>query len=162
MPLLTVSTPLERTSFAFPCESTFHESHDDRRREVATCSLITTSGALRCNFLKLNKEVRSNVTRVSNEESSGKTTADEESFDLGVRAALSMLKFYKREISPLLPLSCRYVPTCSVYSMEAYKRYGVVKGTILTAWRLCRCNPLGGHGFDPPRWFGEEKPSDEC
>ncbi|KAB5530027.1 hypothetical protein DKX38_020108 [Salix brachista] len=62
---------------------------------------------------------------------------------LGVEAAISMLRFYKREISPLLPNSCRYVPTCSEYSMEAYKKYGVVKGTVLTAWRLCRCNPLG-------------------
>ncbi|XP_027906455.1 putative membrane protein insertion efficiency factor isoform X2 [Vigna unguiculata] len=61
------------------------------------------------------------------------------------------------EISPILPKSCRYVPTCSEYSMEAYKRYGVVKGTVLTAWRLCRCNPLGGHGYDPPRWFGEPR-----
>uniref|UniRef100_A0A0D9XS26 Uncharacterized protein n=1 Tax=Leersia perrieri TaxID=77586 RepID=A0A0D9XS26_9ORYZ len=46
------------------------------------------------------------------------------------------------EISPLLPSSCRYVPTCSEYSMQAYKRYGVAKG---------------GHGYDPPRWFGEEE-----
>ncbi|XP_015697508.1 uncharacterized protein LOC102703627 isoform X3 [Oryza brachyantha] len=87
-------------------------------------------------------------------------TADEEVeevSDLGVNVALSMLKFYKREISPLLPSSCRYVPTCSEYSMQAYKKYGVAKGTILTAWRLCRCNPLGGHGYDPPRWFGEEE-----
>ncbi|KAH9327054.1 hypothetical protein KI387_007232, partial [Taxus chinensis] len=60
----------------------------------------------------------------------------------GVAAALAMLTFYKREISPLLPSSCRYVPSCSEYSMQAYKRYGVVKGTVLTAWRLCRCNPL--------------------
>ncbi|EXC30970.1 hypothetical protein L484_021270 [Morus notabilis] len=80
---------------------------------------------------------------------------DQEVDNLGVRAALSILKFYKGEISPLLPKSCRYVPTCSEYSMEAYKKYGVVKGTILTTWRLCRCNPLGGSGFDPPRWFGE-------
>ncbi|XP_039136017.1 UPF0161 protein At3g09310 [Dioscorea cayenensis subsp. rotundata] len=86
---------------------------------------------------------------------------DEEVKDLGVKAALSMLKFYKREISPLLPPSCRYVPTCSQYSMEAYKKYGVAKGTILTAWRLCRCNPLGGSGFDPPRWFGEENKSED-
>lgn len=49
------------------------------------------------------------------------------------------------EISPLLPNSCRYIPTCSEYSMEAYKRYGFVKGTILTSWRLCRCNPLGNN-----------------
>ncbi|KAL3613191.1 hypothetical protein CASFOL_042961 [Castilleja foliolosa] len=44
------------------------------------------------------------------------------------------------EISPLLPKSCRYVPTCSGYSMNAYKKYGVAKGTISTAYRLCRCN----------------------
>ncbi|XP_077232747.1 membrane protein insertion efficiency factor [Tasmannia lanceolata] len=89
------------------------------------------------------------------------TIQDEEVKDLGVKAALSLLKFYKREISPLLPSSCRYVPTCSEYSMEAYKKYGVAKGTILTAWRLCRCNPLGGSGFDPPRWFDEKSPSEE-
>lgn len=80
---------------------------------------------------------------------------------LGVEAALSMLRFYKREISPLLPNSCRFVPTCSEYSMEAYKKYGVAKGTVLTAWRLCRCNPLGGSGFDPPRWFDEDPPFQE-
>ncbi|KAK8534618.1 hypothetical protein V6N13_081056 [Hibiscus sabdariffa] len=90
-----------------------------------------------------------------------KTPEDDEVENLGVKAALSMLKFYKREISPVLPKSCRFVPTCSEYSMEAYKKYGVVKGTVLTAWRLCRCNPLGGSGFDPPRWFDEEKPAEE-
>lgn len=51
------------------------------------------------------------------------------------------------EISPLMPKSCRYVPTCSEYSMIAYKKYGVAKGSILTAWRLCRCNPLGIYLF---------------
>ncbi|XP_072955259.1 UPF0161 protein At3g09310 isoform X1 [Typha angustifolia] len=89
------------------------------------------------------------------------TMKEEEVTDAGVKVALSMLKFYRREISPLLPSSCRYVPTCSEYSMLAYRRYGVMKGTILTAWRLCRCNPLGGYGFDPPRWFGEEGPSEQ-
>ncbi|KAG2380807.1 UPF0161 protein [Vigna angularis] len=89
------------------------------------------------------------------EDSNPETIQDGEVKNLGVEVALSMLRFYKREISPILPKSCRYVPTCSEYSMEAYKRYGVVKGTVLTAWRLCRCNPLGGHGYDPPRWFGE-------
>ncbi|CAK9319970.1 unnamed protein product [Citrullus colocynthis] len=88
--------------------------------------------------------------------SSANSDQDGEVDNLGVKAALSMLKFYKREISPLLPNSCRYLPTCSEYSMQAYKKYGVAKGTILTAWRLCRCNPLGGSGFDPPRWFDEE------
>ncbi|KAK9168407.1 hypothetical protein Syun_000547 [Stephania yunnanensis] len=90
-----------------------------------------------------------------------KSEQEDEVKSVGVEAALTMLRFYKREISPLLPNSCRYVPTCSEYSMEAYKRYGVVKGTVLTAWRLCRCNPFGGSGFDPPRWFDEERPPEQ-
>ncbi|XP_043690838.1 putative membrane protein insertion efficiency factor isoform X1 [Telopea speciosissima] len=95
------------------------------------------------------------------EDSTQKASQEEEVQNLGVKTAVCMLRFYKREISPLLPNSCRYVPTCSEYSMEAYKRYGVVKGTILTAWRLCRCNPLGGSGFDPPRWFDERSPPEQ-
>ncbi|XP_028061124.1 uncharacterized protein LOC114264644 isoform X1 [Camellia sinensis] len=87
--------------------------------------------------------------------------SEEEVNNPGVKVALSMLRFYKREISPLLPNSCRYVPTCSEYSMIAYKKYGVVKGTVLTVWRLCRCNPLGGSGFDPPRWFDETSTPDQ-
>ncbi|RDX92692.1 UPF0161 protein, partial [Mucuna pruriens] len=103
---------------------------------------------------------RTSFVRALDEDSNPETVQDGEVNNLGVKAALSMLRFYKREISPILPKSCRYIPTCSEYSMEAYKRYGVMKGTVLTAWRLCRCNPLGivltsGHGFDPPRWFGE-------
>ncbi|XP_050207620.1 UPF0161 protein At3g09310 isoform X2 [Mercurialis annua] len=86
---------------------------------------------------------------------------DEGVDSLGVKAALSILRFYKREISPVLPRSCRYVPTCSEYSMIAYKKYGFVKGSALTVWRICRCNPLGGSGFDPPRWFDEETPPQE-
>ncbi|KAI5072696.1 hypothetical protein GOP47_0012802 [Adiantum capillus-veneris] len=65
---------------------------------------------------------------------------------------------FSGQISPFLPSSCRFIPTCSEYSMQAYKKYGVLKGTILTAWRLLKCNPLGPSGFDPPRWFGESKP----
>ncbi|KAI3678018.1 hypothetical protein L6452_37297 [Arctium lappa] len=94
-------------------------------------------------------------------ESDQSSTQDYNNEDLGVKVALSMLRFYKREISPLMPKSCRYVPTCSEYSMIAYKKYGVVKGTILTTWRLCRCNPLGGSGFDPPRWFDEPSPPEQ-
>ncbi|CAL5388307.1 unnamed protein product [Camellia sinensis] len=76
------------------------------------------------------------------ENDSDQSNLHEEVNNPGVKVALSMLRFYKREISPLLPNSCRYVPTCSEYSMIAYKKYGVVKGTVLTVWRLCRCNPL--------------------
>ncbi|XP_058209116.1 UPF0161 protein At3g09310 isoform X1 [Rhododendron vialii] len=101
------------------------------------------------------------VVNRSENDSDQSTSKEDEEDSTGVKAALSMLRFYKREISPLMPNSCRYVPTCSEYSMIAYKKYGVVKGTVLTAWRLCRCNPLGGSGFDPPRWFGEKTTLDE-
>ncbi|KAG8376905.1 hypothetical protein BUALT_Bualt09G0112800 [Buddleja alternifolia] len=101
------------------------------------------------------------VFNSSGEDSSQSRVEDDEVNSAGVEAALSMLRFYKREISPLMPNSCRYVPTCSEYSMIAYKKYGVVKGTVLTAWRLCRCNPLGGSGFDPPRWFDETTPPEQ-
>ncbi|CAM8891981.1 unnamed protein product [Rhodiola kirilowii] len=96
----------------------------------------------------------------ASDEDSGQTV-DGEVDNLGVKAALAILMFYKREISPLLPRSCRYVPTCSEYSMQAYKKYGVMKGTVLTGWRICRCNPLGGTGFDPPRWFDEPPPDED-
>lgn len=68
------------------------------------------------------------------------------------RIALSMLRFYKTAISPILPPSCRFVPTCSSYAMEAYTEYGVGKGTIMTAWRLLRCTPWGDSGYDPAVW----------
>ncbi|CAN0842179.1 UPF0161 protein At3g09310 [Linum grandiflorum] len=77
------------------------------------------------------------------DEEEGGEEEEEKKKSVGVKAALSVLRFYKREISPALPRSCRYVPTCSEYSMIAYNKYGFSKGTILTAWRLCRCNPLG-------------------
>lgn len=48
--------------------------------------------------------------------------------------------------------TCRFVPTCSQYSIDSYKRYGVWKGTVLTAWRLLRCNPWGNSGYDPTSW----------
>ncbi|XP_022931846.1 UPF0161 protein At3g09310 [Cucurbita moschata] len=112
--------------------------------------------SIRFNGQKLRRPLIISETRATSN-SSANGDQDGEVDNLGVKAALSMLKFYKREISPLLPNSCRYLPTCSEYSMQAYKKYGVAKGTILTAWRLCRCNPLGGSGFDPPRWFDEER-----
>ena len=69
------------------------------------------------------------------------------------------IRLYQRFISPLLPPSCRYTPTCSEYAIQALQKYGAIKGTILAAYRIMRCNPWGGQGYDPPRWFGE--PSNE-
>ena len=65
------------------------------------------------------------------------------------KAALWGVRFYKRWISPLLPPSCRYVPTCSEYAMEAIERYGVVRGTLMAAARLSRCHPFVRGGYDP-------------
>jgi putative membrane protein insertion efficiency factor len=59
------------------------------------------------------------------------------------------IKFYRKYISPLFPPTCRFTPTCSQYGLEAFQKYGLFKGFYLTAWRLMRCNPWGGHGHDP-------------
>ncbi len=60
--------------------------------------------------------------------------------------------FYKKFISPLLPPACRFLPTCSQYGVQAIEKFGPQKGLILTAWRLARCSPFGGKGYDPPVW----------
>ena len=72
--------------------------------------------------------------------------------DSAVGTAIRMVRFYKSCISPLKPKSCRFVPTCSSYSIQAFEEYGFWKGFALTAWRILRCTPVGGHGYDPPKW----------
>ena len=59
------------------------------------------------------------------------------------------IKFYQIAISPILPNTCRHLPTCSEYTIEAIKTYGVFKGIIKGAYRILRCNPLGSSGYDP-------------
>jgi putative membrane protein insertion efficiency factor len=59
------------------------------------------------------------------------------------------LRGYKHWLSPMLPVACRYVPTCSEYAEEALERYGVLRGGAMAIRRLLRCNPFGGSGFDP-------------
>jgi putative membrane protein insertion efficiency factor len=69
---------------------------------------------------------------------------------MGGRAiVVSMLRFYKRFISPLLPAACRFEPTCSAYAREAVELHGVWRGGWLAAWRILRCNPFSKGGFDP-------------
>ena len=60
-----------------------------------------------------------------------------------------LVKIYKYTISPVLPIACRYTPTCSVYAIEAIQKHGPFKGLILSIKRLLSCNPWGGHGYDP-------------
>ncbi len=59
------------------------------------------------------------------------------------------VQFYQIFISPYFPNSCRYTPTCSQYSIEALKKYGIFKGLWLSIKRVSRCHPWGGHGYDP-------------
>jgi uncharacterized protein len=60
-----------------------------------------------------------------------------------------LIRIYQYTISPLLPPSCRYVPTCSAYGVEAITKYGPFKGGWLTIKRISKCNPWGGSGYDP-------------
>ncbi|MBO5812053.1 MAG: membrane protein insertion efficiency factor YidD [Bacteroidaceae bacterium] len=59
------------------------------------------------------------------------------------------IRFYRLCISPLLPPSCRFTPTCSQYAIEAISKYGPFKGMFLAVKRLLRCRPGGGSGYDP-------------
>jgi len=65
------------------------------------------------------------------------------------RAALILIRAYQLVISPLLPPACRFYPSCSEYAREAVAKWGVWRGLGMTAKRVARCHPFGGHGFDP-------------
>ena len=62
---------------------------------------------------------------------------------------IKLIKIYKFLISPLLGQSCRYLPTCSDYSIEALKNFGFFKGSLLSLKRVFSCHPWGNSGFDP-------------
>ena len=78
--------------------------------------------------------------------------ADEKESSISSTAMIATIGIYKNLISPLLPPACRFVPTCSQYGVQAIKEYGSCKGVVLTSWRLLRCSPFGGKGYDPPKW----------
>lgn len=73
---------------------------------------------------------------------------------------VGVVRVYQLGISPWFPPTCRYSPTCSQYAILSLKKYGALRGSILALWRILRCNPWGGHGHDPPRWFGESPEAD--
>lgn len=104
--------------------------------------------------------VRSDGEAAEKEESAAAAKATAEESVKG--AMIAFIKAYKKELSPLMPPACRFFPTCSVYAVESIEKFGPVKGAVLTAWRLMRCNPLAGYGTDyprwpPPGWFAGEK-----
>ena len=65
------------------------------------------------------------------------------------KIAISLVRFYTRCISPVLQPRCRFVPTCSEYFVEALQKCGFFRGTLKGMWRILRCNPFGGSGYDP-------------
>jgi len=65
--------------------------------------------------------------------------------------ALALINLYRRFVSPLLPPVCRFLPSCSEYSAGVIERHGLLRGALLAAWRLLRCNPLSRGGVDPVR-----------
>lgn len=84
---------------------------------------------------------------------------------------ISLIKLYKRFISPLTPPKCKYYPTCSTYALTAVERFGAIRGTALAVWRILRCNPwsMGGIDYVPEKFtfkvkkydYENDFPSDE-
>lgn len=68
-----------------------------------------------------------------------------------VYLATVFIKAYKYLISPILPSSCRFYPSCSEYALDAFNKYGLFKGLWLTLKRIARCHPLSAGGYDPVR-----------
>ena len=64
-------------------------------------------------------------------------------------AAVGAIRAYQWIVTPVIPMSCRYWPTCSHYGVEAIRRHGALRGGFLTLARILRCNPWGGDGVDP-------------
>ncbi len=65
--------------------------------------------------------------------------------------AVGAIRAYQKLLSPMLPPSCRYWPTCSQYTLQAIEKHGIVKGGFMGAWRILRCNPWSDGGIDPVR-----------
>jgi putative membrane protein insertion efficiency factor len=63
--------------------------------------------------------------------------------------AIAPIRLYQRLVSPALGQRCRYYPSCSEYAVQAIRRFGILRGLILAAWRLLRCNPFSHGGLDP-------------
>lgn len=65
------------------------------------------------------------------------------------KVLLALIKFYRAAVSPHTAPHCKYIPTCSQYGLEAIERFGALKGSALTIWRILRCNPFSKGGYDP-------------
>ena len=71
--------------------------------------------------------------------------------NFAVRLLVSLVRLYQKTVSPLLPQTCRFYPSCSAYSIEALKEHGALRGIWMTLRRILRCHPLSAGGHDPVR-----------
>jgi len=75
--------------------------------------------------------------------------------------AVGAVAIYRAAVSPVIHAingpACRFEPSCSVYAREAVAEYGIFRGGAMALWRIARCNPMGGHGFDPVPQPGVER-----
>lgn len=70
-------------------------------------------------------------------------------YHLPARCLIALVELYRRVISPLKRPCCRFTPSCSRYALDALMRFGFIRGTILSVWRILRCNPFCRGGYDP-------------
>ena len=68
---------------------------------------------------------------------------------VSIQLVVMIVALYRVTLGRLLGGQCRFTPTCSQYAIDAVTRYGLIKGCAKSIWRICRCNPLGGRGYDP-------------
>ena len=68
---------------------------------------------------------------------------------VAARVVQAPILLYQRVISPALPRRCKYEPTCSAYAVAALREFGILRGLVLAAWRILRCNPFSHGGYDP-------------
>ena len=91
-----------------------------------------------------------------------KKSSNKEKSNIFLRFILSLIKIYRSCVSPFLPASCRFYPTCSAYALESYQTLGLLRGTYLSLLRILKCNPMHPGGVDPvPGKFGPE-PADNA
>ena len=64
-------------------------------------------------------------------------------------AGIALIRAYRRFVSPMLPPSCRFTPSCSLYTLQAIEKYGLLKGILMGARRILRCHPFSKGGYDP-------------
>jgi putative membrane protein insertion efficiency factor len=65
------------------------------------------------------------------------------------KVGVALIKVYRRVVSPMLPPSCRFTPSCSLYTLQAIEKYGLLRGSFMGARRLLRCHPFSEGGYDP-------------